>query len=165
MINNVLSEENKINDFHVILSKIGFINKQNETKKFRLFRYFVIIAPLIFSIKCLISILIYYYKSNEIDKFERLLISLNDFMYYFPKLRIHGNFLLIIWSFGHVSAVQLTYYYLLHSNDGQQFHWMKPFEMLSGKIKPSEIEFTHWNDVMMLVKRLIIQLLTHHFIN
>ena len=156
MINNVLTEENRINDIDVILSKIGFIAKQNETKKFRLFRYFVIIAPFILSTKCLIAILIYYYKSNEIDKFERLLISLNDICYYIPKVRIHGNFLQIVWSFGQVSVVQFTYYYLLHSNDGQPFHWMKLFKMLSGKIRPSEVGLTHWDDVMMLVKRSII---------
>ena len=151
--NKVLAKENQINDVDVYLYKVGFIKKHNESRLFRCFRYFVMIAPVIMNVKCICSILIFYFKSNQIDQYKMLLLSLNDFTYYMPKIRFHLNLLYLV-SFGNTSLLQFWHYKLLHSNGGLKFYWMKVFEMLSGKIKPSEIGLTHWDDVMVLMKRL-----------
>ena len=154
MIHKVLSKENRTEEVDEYFFKIGYLKLkiQNESKKFRLFRYLVAIIPLIVATKFLTSILIYYYKSNQIDQYRMLLISINDFTYFMPKIRIHAN-LVLLFGLVNASIQQFVHYKLLYSNGGQQFNWMKLFQMLSGKVKPSEIGLIHWDDVMVLVKR------------
>lgn len=70
-----------------------------------------------------------------------LLISIHDFTYFMPKIRFHANMAFIISMFK-ITVLQIVHHFLLHSNGGQQFRWMKSFEMLSGKVKLSEIMMT-----------------------
>lgn len=153
MINKVLPPKYRINEIHYILTKIGFIKQTNnpESRLFRLFRYIVMIVPFIVSVKYFFVIFIYYYKSNQIHHYKMLLLSINNFTFFMPKIRIHANLIILVGSIN-VSILQFTHY-KLYSNGGQQFRWTKLFEMLSGKIKPSQIGLTHGDDVMVLVKR------------
>ena len=85
--------------------------------------------------------IILYYKSHQIDQYKMLLISIYDFTYFMPKIRFCVNMAFII-SMLKIKVLQIVHHFLLHSNGGQQFRWMKLFEMLSGKVKPSEIMVT-----------------------
>ena len=89
---------------------------------------------------------------NWVNQYKMLLTFINDFTYFMPKIRIHAN-LVLLFGLVNASIQQFVHYKLLYSNDGLQFNWMKLFQMLSGKVKPSEIGLTNWDDVMMLVKR------------
>lgn len=152
MFDGLLTEEKRINGVDSYFYNIGLIKRQKEKRSKSWFRYFVIIAPVIFSVKCLYSILIYYYKSDQIDQYKMLLISIHDFTYIMPKIRFHANMAFIISMFK-ITTLQIVHHFLLHSNDGQKFRWMKLFEMLSGKVEPSEMGISDYHDLMLFVKR------------
>lgn len=154
MMNKVLSKENTTEEVDGYFFKIGYLKLQipNESRKLSLFRCLVTIIPLIVTTKFLTSILIYYYKSDQIGQYKMLLTSINDFTYFMPKIRIHAN-LVLLFGLINASIQQFVMNKLLYSNGGHEFYWMKLFQMLSGKVKPLEIGLIHWGDVMVLVKR------------
>lgn len=153
MLNKVLQSEFVVKDVDHFIYKLGLIRQQNESKKYRLFRYFNTILGLIILVKFWTSISIFILKCHQIDEYKQIIVYLGDLTFYVPKIRIHFNLLLSMF-FSQEILFQFYHNKLLLSNGKfNQFKWMKLFEMLSGKIKPSKVGFTHWNDVMLLIKR------------
>lgn len=152
MLNKVLKGENVMNDVDVFIYKLGLIKRQNESRKYRWIRYFFTSTAILFLIRSVVSMMIYHYKSNEIQKFERYFVWFGDFTYFIPKIRFHLNltyFLFIIQT----TSVQILHNVLIWDQNNQSFYWLKPFEMLAGKLKPSEIGFTNQDDLRVFIRR------------
>ena len=153
MLNKVLQSEFVVKNVDEFIYKLCLIRQQNESKKYRFFRYFNTILGQIILVKFWTSISIFTLKSHQIDQYKQIILYLGDLTFYTPKIRIHFNLLLSMF-FCQSILFQFRHNKLLISNGKFcEFKWMKLFQMLNGKIKPSEIGFTHWNDVMLLVKR------------
>ena len=103
--------------------------------------------------KYIISIFIFGFKANEMEKYKNLIIYLGDFTLYTSKIRIHFNMVFVAFITQSL-LIQFSHNKLLFS-DGKfnQFRWMKIFEMLAGKVKPLRVGFLYWNDVVVFAER------------
>ena len=143
----VLPLDNRIKD----IDKYFFI-KRKTTFKNRIFTYFVMMGQLCFIAKCVCSIIVYNYKSDQIQHYKMFLLSTFDLTYFMPKIRFYGN-LAYILAYSNSFLLQIVHHQLFQLNGGQLFRWTKIFQMLSGNIKLSQLELTNWNDIMAIVKR------------
>lgn len=157
LLNKVLPENFQIKDVDVYIYKLGLIKKQHESKKYKLFRYLVLFTAILNAIKSVISILIYHFKVDQIHQYERLFIWIGDYTFYIPKVRYHINAVVIVIII-QTTAIQILHNKLICNRNYAIFNWIKPFEMLSGKIKPSEIGFTNHDDVREFVKRFFVSI-------
>ena len=155
LLNKVLPKEFRIKDVDVYIYKLGLIKKQHESKKYQLFRYLVLFTAILNAIKSVISILIYHFKANQIDQYERLFVWIGDYTFYIPKIRYHINAVVIVVVI-QTTAIQILHNKLICDRNYANFNWIKPFGMLEGKIKPSEIGFTNHDDVRKFVKRFFV---------
>lgn len=159
MLNKVLPTQLLVFDADNYFYKLGLVKQPKESRKHRLFRYFIRYLGICLMIKYSISIFIYtHFKSNRIDHYQNWLIYINDFTYYVPRIRIHFNIIFIL-SIGHSFILQFLHHKSIYFNGfHHEFAWMKPFKMLTGKLKPSKIGFIHWDDVIVFVKRFLINI-------
>ena len=152
-LNKHLTGENQIENIDQFIYSFGLIKKQNESRNYRLFRYFVMSIAVLFLLRSTSALIIYIFKSNQVNRFERFLVWIGDYTYYIPKLRFHANIVFNIFIV-QILLTQFLHNKLLFSNGKyRKFHWFKLFDMLSGKIKPSKLGFNHWDDVILFTKR------------
>ena len=151
MLNKLLSEEIQVKNVDEYIYVLGLLKKQNQTKLYRLYRYLVALSCLLYGPKSFATLLIYLLKTKEIKQYEKVLIWFGDFTYYLPRIRFHINIMVPVYTL-QTSSIQILHNKLL-ADKNYIFKWMKPFEMLSGKLKPCKIGFTNWDDVIMFAKR------------
>lgn len=151
-LNKLLSSEFLIKDVDAYIFKLGLVRQKFESKKYEFYRYLVILASISFVIKSAISIVIYHFKSNQLANYERMFVWIGDYTFYIPKIKYHINGVVII-VFVQTTAIQILHNKLISNRNFVNFEWMKPFEMLAGKLKPYKIGFTCCDDVKKFVKR------------
>lgn len=123
-----ITSENQIENIDKLIYSFGLIKKQNQSRNYRLFRYFIMSIAVLFLLRS--ALIIYIFKSNQVNRFERFLAWIGDYTYYIPKLRFHANIVFNIF------VVQILLTQLLHNkllfSDGkyQKLHWLKPLYML-----------------------------------
>lgn len=152
MMNKFLSDENIIIDVDVFIHKLGLIKRQNQTRINQLFRYLIILTSILYGIRSIIALMIYRFKSDQLDKYERIFIWLGDYSYQIPKIRFHVHVIIIVFIM-QTSSIQILHNKLLANRNYVSFKWLKPFEMLAGKLKPSQIGFTNCYDLNHFIKR------------
>lgn len=152
MLNKFLLDENIIKDVDVFIHKLGLIKQQNETRIDRLFRYLIILTSILYGIRSTIALMIYRFKSGQLNQYERIFIWLGDYSYQIPKIRFHVHVIIIVFII-QTSSIQILHNKLLANRNYVSFKWLKPFEMLAGKLKPSQIGLTKCDDLNHFIKR------------
>ena len=140
----------QIKDVNVYIYKLGLVKYQSESRKFRLFRYLIVSTAILFAIKGFLSIFIYYFKSNQIHRFERFFVWLGDYTFYIPNIRLHLNAIFIVFVL-QTTSIQILHNKLIKRNN--DFSWMRLFAVIAGKLNPDKIQFTNWNDLIVFIKR------------
>ena len=151
MLDKLLYNENQVKNVDEYIYKLGLIKKSNESKSYRWYRYSVTLICILYGLKAVVSLLIYLFKANQIKSYEKTFVWLGDFTYYLPRIRFHINIMIVVFIL-QTSSIQILHNKLLAKRNYENFNWMKPFEMVSGKLKPCESGFTSWNDVIRFVK-------------
>lgn len=152
MLNKVLQSKFIVKNTDNYLIKLGLITYQNESKFHRLFRHSLTTLGFILLGKFWLSILIWILKSNDINHCKQWIMYLGDLTLCFPKIRIHFNMLLSMFVCQCV-VTQLAHNKLICDEKFHDFKWMKLFHMLNGKLKPSQIGFTHSKDLIEFAER------------
>ena len=153
MLRKLLPRKYLIENADGYLYNFGLIKKQHESKRYTLYRYFMTALGVLLLLKFATSIFIFNFKANEMEKYENLIIYLGDFTLYTSKIRIHFNMIFVAFITQSL-LIQFSHNKLLFSNGKfNQFRWMKLFEMLAGKVKPLQVGFLYWNDVVVFAER------------
>ena len=154
MLNKLLTEKYLIENVDDYFYNFGLIKKQYESKRYTLYRYFMTTISVLLLLKFATSTFIFSFKANEMEKYKDLIIYLGDFTLYTSKIRIHFNVVFVAFIIQSL-LIQFSHNKLLFSDrEFKQFRWMKLFEMLSGKVKPLQVGFLYWDDVIVFAERL-----------
>ena len=123
-LDKVLPLDNRIID----IDKYFFV-KQNRTFKNSIFKYLIMMDQLCFIAKCVCSIIIYNFKSNQIEHYKIFLLSTFDLTYFMPNIRFCGN-LVFILAYSNSFLLEIVHHKLFQLNGRQLFRWTKYLKYL-----------------------------------
>lgn len=169
MINQDSIINNPIKDVDIYFIKLGLSGYRKESLNHRLFRYFfkinlkikikelkifrysIVLSSVLFMLKCTLSIMIYTNQSNVDSQLDIKLLShyLGDLTFYIPDLRLFYNLIVIVFIL-QILSIQILY------NLKYDYKWLKPFQMLSGCIRPIELGFEVVEDADDYFKRFFL---------
>ena len=110
---------------------------EKESKRKRFYRYSIMVYFILWALKVsTASYLIYFLDEDVLVKYEYYFIMFGQFEYFFPRIRMHWNFIVVN---GSLSTI-LTQ--LIYATLDDNFEWFAVFAMLSNKIHHSDIGLT-----------------------
>ena len=119
----------------------------HKTMSHQILRYSIGIAELIISLKSILFLSLYFtLDKQEIKKNERIFITLCDYAYFIPEIRIHWNIISTVF----ITEMGLVHF--LYMRNSEQ-NWTDLLDCLTGDIKPIDIGLNHVYDINKILNR------------